>query len=227
MTKLLALAGYDCESTGTDISHDRIVSAALIRREDGDTTSQTWLIDPGVPIPAEAEAIHGISTQRAQAEGVAPAVGLEAIAQALTDALAAGRPLVIFNAPYDLGILTADLARHGLATLEGRLGRPVRPVLDPLVIDRAVDRYRRGKRTLPDLLRVYGLAPAAHSHDAGDDVANTIALLDVMLERHPELPRDPERLHDWQVARQADWARHFNDWLVRQGRRPTASPRWP
>jgi len=227
MMKLLPLAGYDCESTGTDVAHDRIVSAALIRRGEADVTAQTWLINPGVPIPPEAEAIHGISTQMAEADGLQSAVGLESIAQALADCLVAGLPLVIYNASYDLRILAAELERHGLASLEDRLGGPVRSVLDPLVIDRGVDRYRPGKRTLSDLMRVYGLAPAAHQHDASDDVTNTIALLDVILERHPELPSDLGQLHDWQVAKHAEWASNFNDWLTSKGRRATASVVWP
>jgi len=227
MTALLPLAGYDCESTGTDVERDRIVSAALIRRDQDGTTTRTWLIDPGVDIPAAAVAIHGITTAMARADGVAAADGLDSIAQALADALLAGLPLVIYNASYDIRILEAELVRHGLPTLEERLGAAVRPVIDPLVIDRTVDRYCKGKRTLPDLTRVYGLPSASHQHDATDDVVNTIALLDALLARHPELPTDLGKLHDFQVAGHAEWANHFNEWLTSQGRTPTASLVWP
>ena len=39
----------------------------------------TWLVNPGIDIPAEASAIHGITTERAQAEGMDPAEAAEEI----------------------------------------------------------------------------------------------------------------------------------------------------
>jgi len=226
--EFLPVAGYDCETTGTDTARDRVVSAALVRRSgDGRTSCRTWLIDPGVEIPAEAVAIHGITTEQARADGADPAVALDEIAQALAEAVLEGLPLVIYNASFDLRILDAELARHGLPSLAQRARRLAKPVLDPLVIDRGVDRYRKGGRTLPDLLRVYGLPAPARLHDAADDVVNTIALLDAIRRRHPQLPTDLRRLHDWQIGKHSQWAIGYNDWLQRQGREPTADDRWP
>ena len=224
----LPLAGYDCETTGTDVSSSRIISAALVQRTgDGQTATTTWLIDPGVEIPAAAEAVHGISTAHVRAHGADPATALDEIAANLAACLDAGLPIVIYNAMFDLRIMDAELARHNLPSLSQRVGRPIQPVLDPLVIDRGVDRYRRGSRKLPDLIRFYGLAPAKHAHDATDDVINTIAVLDAILDRHRELPDDLAALHAWQSARHAEWAKHHNEWTASQGRRPTADPHWP
>jgi len=228
MEPLLPVVGYDCETTGTDVENDRIISAAVIVRDDGGQTfPTTWLIDPGVEIPAAAQSIHGLSTELVQSQGAAPAAALDEIATALATHLAGGLPVVIYNARFDLRILDAELSRHGLTTLGQRIGRPVHPVLDPMVLDRGVDRYRKGSRRLPDLIDVYGLAPAKHAHDAADDVINTIAVLDAILARHPELPPDLAELHTWQAAAHAEWANHYNQWAVSQGRRPTADPRWP
>ena len=97
--------------------HDRIVTAALITRTGaGEPTVRTWLIDPGMPIPAAAR-VHGITTEHAQAYGMQPADALAEIADVLASALAAGIPVVGFNVQYDLTILEAELARHGLPTL--------------------------------------------------------------------------------------------------------------
>ena len=140
------LLGFDTETTGVDVDHDRIVTAALVRRDASGTRIRTWLIDPGVEIPAAASAIHGITTAHARAHGAPPAVALAEIAATVATALAAGTPVVAFNAAYDLSILDAELVRHGLATVPERLGRATSPVIDPLVLDRHEDRYRRGKR---------------------------------------------------------------------------------
>jgi len=225
---LLPVIGYDCESTGTDVARDRVISAAIVRRDaDGTVTSRAWLINPGVEIPAAAQAVHGLSTEHVRAHGASPLEALDEIATQLADALTEGLPIVIYNAPYDLGMLDAELGRHALPTLVDRLGRPVHPVIDPLVLDRGVDRYRKGKRTLPDLIATYRLPPATHSHDATDDVINTIAVLDAIMARHPELPADLAALHSWQAARHAEWATSFNDWLRSQGRPATVDTRWP
>jgi len=224
----MPVAGYDCETTGTTVASDRIVSAAVVvRTADGATTTRTWLIDPGVEIPEQATAIHGISTEQVRAHGMRAVDALDQIASVLADNLASGVPLLIYNATFDLRILAAELTRHGLPGLDQRLGGPVKPVLDPLVIDRAADRFRKGGRRLPDLMEFYGLAPSLHLHDAGDDVVNTIAVLDAILGAYPTLPSNLDDLHEWQVAARGDWAKNYNAWLARQGRPATADPVWP
>ena len=66
--------------------------------------------------------------------------------------LAVGIPLVVYNAPYDLSLLDRECRRHRVEPL----GYP-HPVIDPLVIDKAVDRYRKGKRTLVAAAERYGV----------------------------------------------------------------------
>ena len=56
-------AVFDCETTGTDVTEDEIVSLALIRldRDGREESRYTMLVRPSRPIPAEATAVHGIS----------------------------------------------------------------------------------------------------------------------------------------------------------------------
>ena len=222
------VAGYDCETTGTNVATDRIVSAALVRRAaDGRTETHTWLIDPGIDIPPAATAIHHITTEQVRDHGADPAQALDDIAQSLVAGLAAGIPLVIYNASFDVRILDAELNRHGLSPLAQRLGKAVAPIIDPLVIDREADRYRKGPRTLTDLMRVYKVPVSGRAHDATGDVLNTLALFDALARRHAILPTDPYELHHWQVAAHRKWATHYNGWLTGQGRAPSANPVWP
>ena len=65
------MAAFDVETTGLDVEGDRIVTAALWRIDPARGTKDvtTWFADPGVEIPQAATEIHGITTERARAEG--------------------------------------------------------------------------------------------------------------------------------------------------------------
>lgn len=222
------LLGFDTETTGINVFTDRIVTAAAVLVGAGDAQTTTWLIDPGVEIPAAASAVHGITTEHARAHGRAPVEALAEIADHVHAALAAGTPLVGFNVAFDLTLLESELARHGLPTLQQRLGGPLAPVLDPLVIDRGLDRYRRGKRTLEHIASHYGVA-TGDLHDAGEDVRATLGVLQAMCAKYPEITRQElTELHAWQATKHREWAEGFNAWRESRGMSgPGASPQWP
>ena len=216
------LAGFDTETTGRDPKSVLIVSAAIVT-SDGDR--KTFLIDPGVEIPAEATAIHGITTEYAREHGRPPRETLDEIADALAAELRAGTPLVVFNAPYDLTLLEAELARHGLTPLASRA--PVAPVIDPLVIDRQVDKYRKGARTLEAQCQFYGVA-MTQAHDAASDALAALNLAQVIGASYAAVGTlDAVRLHEaqarWKAEQEADRAAYRE----RRGEKSYAEPEWP
>lgn len=225
------LLGFDTETTGTNVKNDRIVTAALVHsvgpgREN--ETVATWLINPGVPIPEQASQIHGISTEHAATHGMAPAEALDEIASLLQEALEKDVPIVAFNGGFDLQILEHELERNGLAPLMQRLGRDVAPMLDPLVIDRGMDRYRKGKRTLTDVLGVYGIEQSGTMHTADVDVSATLDVLRALAEKYPQLADTSlEELHQQQMVWHREWAENFNQFLEKKGKTPDVSTSWP
>lgn len=171
------MLAFDVESTGVDPETARIVTAACIAIGPGNTgvtDRKTWLADPGVEIPAEATEVHGVTTERARAEGRPAAEVVDEIACWLDGAgwngYEAQTPMVVMNAAYDLTVLARELARYGLGEL--RLG----PVLDVFVIDRACDPYRAGKRTLGDLAAHYQVRQS-DAHDAAGDCLTAARVL--------------------------------------------------
>ena len=55
---------FDLETTGTNISKDRIVEISILKVfENNNKESYTWKVNPGIPIPKETTAIHGISDE--------------------------------------------------------------------------------------------------------------------------------------------------------------------
>ncbi|WP_411124463.1 exonuclease domain-containing protein [Streptomyces sp. x-19] len=213
------LVGFDLETTGTDVEHDRIVTAALIRLEgDGEVAGQqSWLVDPGVPIPDEAAQIHGMSTAYVREHGRAPAAAIAEITEALAEVLRADVPLVVMNARYDLSLLDRECRRHGVPTLSERLGHPPAPVIDPLVLDKHVDRYRKGKRALQALCGHYGV-PLDGAHEAGADAVAAAGVARRIGEEYPAvaLPA-PRALHVLQEQAAAQQAASFQAYLRRCG----------
>ncbi|MET9610751.1 3'-5' exonuclease [Streptomyces sp. NPDC006512] len=214
-----ALVGFDLETTGTEPGESRIVTAAVIEVRGGEVHARRgWLADPGIPIPEQASAIHGISTERAVAEGRPVREVADEVAEALAGHWLRGAVVVAYNAAFDLTLLSAELARHGLPSLADRLGgAETGPVVDPLTIDRAVDRYRRGKRTLEAVCGVYGVTLDA-AHDAGADALAAVQVARAIAARHPEVASlTPAALHDRQGTWHARWARDFQSYLRKQG----------
>ena len=189
----------------------------------------TWLADPGVEIPEAASAVHGVTTERARAEGRPVTEVLAEVSDLLVSAMAAGTPVVIFNASYDLTLMESELARHGLPTIRERLNREPGPIADPLVLDRAVDRYRRGKRRLGDLCEVYGIQLDEALHTADVDVAATLDVLEALATAHPQVAAlGPEELVAFQARAHRRWAESFNEWLARKNpSRAPAQIAWP
>ncbi|WP_371793889.1 exonuclease domain-containing protein [Streptomyces albidoflavus] len=207
------LVGFDLETTGVDPETDRIVTGCVVRYGGGrPTEARTWLADPGVPIPAGATAVHGVTTEAARASGRPAADVVTEITAALVQAAAEGLPIVAMNAAFDLTMLDREARRYGVRPL-GDLCSPV--VLDPRVLDRQLDRYRRGGRTLTDLCRHYVVRlEAAHSADA--DAVAACALVWKLAARYQVLAHtELGELHDLQTRWAREQAEGLRDYFVR------------
>ncbi len=165
------MIAFDVETTGPDPETARIVTACVAHvtppHQPGNIYQ--WLVDPGVEIPAEATSVHGVTTRHARKHGMPAPKAVEEITALLAANMSTGIPLVGMNAVYDLTVLDRECRRHGVPTLEDRTGQ-IRPVIDPLIIDKRVDRYRRGGRKLVDLCATYGVElPEGGAHNATVD----------------------------------------------------------
>jgi DNA polymerase-3 subunit epsilon len=210
MTNWGRLGVFDLETTGIDVDTSRIVSACIaVLDEQGEVVKRwDWLADPGIDIPEGASAVHGITTERARAEGRPAVQVVGEIAQTLRVLFALGMPVVVYNAPYDLTLLDRECRRHQL--------RPIRnttPVIDPLVLDKALDRYRKGKRTLEITADLYGVS-LADAHDAGADAIAAGRVAQALQRAYPdELGIPSVELHARQEVWYAEQAASFQDYI--------------
>ncbi|NQX28608.1 3'-5' exonuclease [Microbacteriaceae bacterium VKM Ac-2854] len=203
----------------------RVVTAniAVIDAMGDVTRSTSWLADPGVEIPEQASAVHGISTAHAREHGRPVGEVVAEISTMLRELFAEGIPLVIYNAPYDLTLLAFESRRHGVPILLDPY-----PVIDPLVIDKALDRYRKGKRTLEVAASHYGV-DLTDAHDAGADALAAGRVAQAIGRRfEAELGGSADALHRLQIGWAREQAESFQDYM-RRTKDPgfTATGQWP
>lgn len=214
------LITFDVETTGVDPHNDRIVTAFVgALKQSGEwIKTRSWLINPGVPIPEGASAIHGITNEMAQADGVDAPAAISEICETLRVALTTGHPLVVYNAAFDLTMIREEASRYGLPVPE------FHRVIDPLVIDKAIDKYRKGSRKLVDVCAIRGITVEENAHDAGADCLMAGKLAWKLLEKFPE---GVDELHRFQIDWRVEQAWSLQAYLRKTNPDAVVDPSWP
>ena len=222
------LGVFDLETTGLDVTTSRVVTAFIgLLDETGEVVeSRYWVADPGIEIPEMASRVHGYTTERARDEGEPAGKVVSEIVDRLGELFSAGTPVVAYNASYDFSLLHHDALRNSIEPLS-----LPRPIIDPLVIDKKVDTFRKGSRTLQAACDVYGVSLDG-AHDSSVDAIAAGRVFQAIQEKFadsPELNLTPLQLHDAQI----EWARlqaeSFAKYLESKGEtsRRAGSGVWP
>ncbi len=172
---------FDLETTGLNLSTDRIVELAVIRiSPQGDVLERVRRYDPEIPIPPEATAVHGI-TDDAVADEHPFRKTARSLAQLLEPCDLAG-----FNIRrFDLPVLLAEFRRSGVAF----------DLKDRRLIDMKTIFHREEPRDLSAAARFYLGRDHEDAHTALGDIRTTAAVLAAQLSRYRHLPRDIDGLH--------------------------------
>jgi DNA polymerase-3 subunit epsilon len=195
------LAVIDLETTGTDPGA-RIVEIAIVRLEpDGRTADLHRRVNPGIPIPPSATAVHGISDDDVRDCPRFSDIAGE-VRRFIGDADLGG-----YNADrFDIPILLRELRDAGCPLdLDGRA---------------VVDAYRIYQaffpRTLAAAHREYCGTPHETAHSALDDAHAALRVLQAQIARHPELPDTPAEIEA--SLRDPSWADRSGTLAWRDGR---------
>ena len=191
------IAVFDLETTGLDLTQARIVTACAVELDaSGEVVglNSEWLANPGIEIPTQASDVHGVTTEIAIRDGRPAGDVVAELLDTLRGFFARGIPVVAYNAPYDFTILHYEALRHGLEPLQ--LGA----IIDPLVIDKFKDKYRKGKRRLENAAEFYKVAlDDAHNATADAIAAGRVAQA-IARRWADELPATAEELHQAQIG---------------------------
>lgn len=193
----------DFETTGLKPGIDRVVEVGLARFENRKLVAELGArIDPGIPIPAEATAIHGIGD--ADVEGAPTIDDFFAFTEPRT--LLAGAQPAAFNAPFDKWFCPPSA-----------LADWTWPWLDTLTLVRHVDKYQSGKgrHKLSAACERHGIV-LAKAHSAQDDARAAGELFFKLAERVVADDMPMGQLLCKMVGAAADDWIDFQSWLGKQ-----------
>ena len=177
------LVFLDLETTGLNISKDRIVDITLLKiHPDGREESKTRLINPEMPIPEEATKIHGITDEK-----VAGEPKFRQIARSFNEFLDQC-DICGFNIKgFDIPMLESEFRRVGI-----EFSKSGRHIIDTQVIF-----HKLNPRGLEAAYVKYCGKNLENSHTSDADARASAEILDAQLEAHDELPRDIDSLHQF------------------------------
>lgn len=180
---------FDLETTGIDITKDRIVEISVLKVfPNGNKESKTWLVNPQMPIPAHATAVHGITNEKVANEPtfteLAPMVH-----SMIKDADLAG-----FNSDrFDIPLLAEELLRAGVDfDMKNRVSVDIQTIF-----------HKKEERTLSAAYKFYCNQSLENAHSAEADTNATYEILKSQLDRYTDLENDMKTLSEYTTRKKA------------------------
>lgn len=171
---------FDLETTGVDVVKDRIVEISLVKvSPDGTEEIKTRRINPGMPIPEGATAIHGISD-----EDVKDSPSFKSVAKSLANYIE-GSDLAGYNSnKFDIPMLMEEFLRAGVdIDLKKRKCVDVQNIF-----------HKMEQRTLSAAYKFYCDEDLSNAHSAEADTLATYEILKRQLERYPDMENSVDYL---------------------------------
>jgi DNA polymerase III subunit epsilon len=184
---------FDLETTGINIAADRIVEISYLKVDlNGNETSKTLRLNPGIPIPEKVIAIHGISN-----EDVKDAPTFHEVAKSLAKEFE-GCDLAGYNSiRFDIPLLAEEFLRAGVDIDLKR-----KKFVDVQVIFMKME-----PRTLSAAYKFFVDKELSNAHSAEADTRATYEVLQAQLDRYSNLENDMGKLAEFSAqTRNVDFA---------------------
>ncbi len=167
---------FDLETTGINITKDRIVEISLLKvYPNGKEEVKSRRINPEMPIPSQATAIHGITD-----DDVKECPTFKQISKSLADWME-GCDIAGFNSSrFDVPLLAEEFLRAGVD-----FDMSKRKFVDVQIIF-----HKKEQRTLEAAYKFYCDKELVNAHSAEADTFATYEVLKSQLDRYPDLQND-------------------------------------
>ncbi len=164
---------FDLETTGINTATDKIVQISLIKVfPDGQEEKFNFFVNPGMPIPAEATAIHGITDEMVKDKPLFPEIASE-IANIIN-----GSDLAGYNSNrFDIPLLAEELLRAEVDVDFSKIK----------FVDVQNIFYKKEPRTLVAAYQFYCQKDLKNAHSSDADTQATYEVLKAQLEKYDDL----------------------------------------
>ena len=180
---------FDLETTGIDVVKDRIVEISIFKVfPNGNKESKTWLVNPTIPIPAFATAVHGITNEKVANEPTFKELASQVHAM-IKDSDLAG-----FNSDrFDIPLLAEELLRSEVDfDMKNRVSVDVQTIF-----------HKKEERTLSAAYKFYCNQSLENAHSAEADTMATYEILKAQLDRYGDLDNDMKTLADYTTRKKS------------------------
>ncbi|MBQ7388327.1 MAG: ribonuclease H-like domain-containing protein [Paludibacteraceae bacterium] len=186
------LVFFDLETTGTNITTDRIVEISYLKvMPNGEEMSKTYRVNPEMHIPEQASQVHGIYDN-----DVADCPTFKELAKVLAREFE-GCDLAGYNSNrFDIPLLAEEFERVGV-----NIDLSKRKFVDVQVIF-----HKMEQRTLSAAYKFYCKKDLENAHSADADTRATYEVLKAQLDRYPQLQNDVAALSEMTYNRNVDFA---------------------
>lgn len=186
------LVFFDLETTGTNITTDRIVEISYLKvMPNGEEVSKTYRVNPEMHIPEQASQVHGIYDN-----DVADCPTFKELAKVLAREFE-GCDLAGYNSNrFDIPLLAEEFERVGV-----NIDLSKRKFVDVQVIF-----HKMEQRTLSAAYKFYCKKDLENAHSADADTRATYEVLKAQLDRYPQLQNDVAVLSEMTYNRNVDFA---------------------
>ena len=168
---------FDTETTGANPQVDKIVQIATMQLKKGKIVhekSVNQLINPGIPMPKEAENVHGISDEMVKK---APKIE-EYLDTFLENTLSKKNGIVVaYNAKFDVPLLNRCIRESNVSENKKLKEKSMAKVLDPFILIQRIHPFLGAKKKLGYQYHWLFCKPMENAHDALADVNGTIDVL--------------------------------------------------
>ena len=180
---------FDLETTGIDVSKDRIVEIAVVKiYPNGNKESKTWLVNPTIPIPPQTTAVHGITDEKVANEPTFKELAPH-VFNMIKDSDLAG-----FNSDrFDIPLLAEEMLR---AEVDFDMKNSVS-------VDVQTIFHKKEERTLSAAYKFYCGETLENAHSANADTEATYEILKAQLDRYPDLENDIKKLSEFTTRKKS------------------------
>ena len=171
---------FDLETTGVNIAKDRIVEISILKAfPDGSEKEKTWLVNPEMPIPAEATAVHGITNEK-----VADAPTFKEVSAEIYSWFK-GSDLAGYNSDrFDIPLLAEEMLRAEIdVDFKKQKSIDVQTIF-----------HKMEQRTLTAAYKFYCAKDLENAHSASADTKATFEVLKAQIDHYEDLENDVDTL---------------------------------